>query len=81
MPGPNQHWEDLEFRELFSMFPLAGGPPSGDGLATLTRRLDRTAGAIRQQWVDAKTYCEGRSSDVSAGPVQAYVDLHGLCRL
>lgn len=79
MPGQGEPWEDLEFRELFGMFPLTGGPPSGDGLASLVRRLDRTPTAIKQQWVDGKTYCEGRSADVSAGPVQSYVDTHGLC--
>ena len=79
MPGHGEPWEDLEFRELFATFPLTGAPPSDEGLAVLARRLDRTAGAIKQQWVDARTYCEGRDSDVSAGPVQSYVDLHGLC--
>ena len=55
MPGQAEPWEDGEFDLLFRTFPLTGAPPSGDGLTMLAARLDRTAGAVKQQWVDAKS--------------------------
>lgn len=79
MPGQGEPWDELEYRELFSHFPIGGRRPAGDALRTLARRLDRSTSAVVAQWEDGASYCAGRSTVASEG-LQAYLDRNGDCR-
>ncbi len=46
MGGPNEPWDELEYRELFHRFPLSGDAPSDDLAGAFARRLGRSVGAI-----------------------------------
>jgi hypothetical protein len=60
-------WDELEYRELFSAFPIQGTAPSGEGLAQIERRLNHSRGGIVAQWKDAKDYARvGRRRLVTA---------------
>ncbi len=80
MPGANEPWDDLEYRQLLTQFPLDGGAPSGPDAEAIARRLGRSVGAIKAQWDDAHTYCLGRDSSAASDQLKTYLDQNRLCQ-
>jgi hypothetical protein len=80
MPGEHEPWEELEYRELFEANPPTGRPPSAEDAERIARRLQRTVGAIRAQWDDARSYCAGSDSSVASDQLKSWLDRNGLCR-
>jgi len=72
-------WEELEYRELFEQFPLAGRAPSGPGAIEVAHRLGRTPATIEAQWNDARSYCLGHESSIASDHLKSYLDRNRLC--
>ena len=79
MPGENEPWDELEYRELFGRFPPTGRAPSVSEATPIAARLDRTVGAIRAQWDDARSYCAGSDSSVASDQLKSWLDRNRLC--
>ena len=79
MGDSHEPWDELEYRELFSRFPLTGPAPTGDAGTHLARRLGRSPGALIAQWDDARGYCRGSESTSASDGLKTYLDTNGLC--
>ena len=79
MPGEGEPWEELEYRELFEVFPLDGRAPHGEGARIVAKRIGRTVGAVEAQWNDARTYCQGLDSSIASEQLRSYLDRNCLC--